>query len=177
VTEYVWTELRDRAVRAFNGDTPHGETEERLLTVFQENPVLVDTTMQRVADLFTAGKVSRPWPYLAKACEDAVKPGADVTVTDVRERDRAVARAEQWLRAAGGYLPAVVEGVSRELLDELFGDRGLLRNWASDQLLRQRMLDVWDEVRPWFENTEWNANARAVVRRGQRQKAAQKGKA
>jgi len=51
---------------------------------------------------------------------------------------QAVRLAERRIANLGHQLPS-----EAELIEELFGKRGLLEPWAGDDALRARMIDVW----------------------------------
>jgi hypothetical protein len=53
-----------------------------------------------------------------------------------------VGRAEAWIRNAGFHLD------ESELEDELFGDRGRLRDRAGDVILRSRLRSYWWSYQP-----------------------------
>lgn len=57
-------------------------------------------------------------------------------------RDKQALLAETWIRNAGLYLPT-----EAELLDALFGPHGRLKAWASDDVLRTRMENLWQHER------------------------------
>jgi hypothetical protein len=142
VSQYAWPELRQHAVRRFH-DAPSAAIEQRVIDVFREHPVMVVEAVAHIGARFEAGKIRAPWVVLAQHVEQAVRPLEDVHATDARDRTKQVERASQWMRAAGKHFDS-----EDELLDALFGDNGQLRQWASDERLRERMRKLWNEVRP-----------------------------
>lgn len=156
-TEYTWRELRDHAIDVFAGDTPGAALEERILVVFRTHPQIVAVGIDQVAERYRQGKVTSPWAVLATHVEKATAPLDDVTVTDERDRDKAIRRADQWMRAAGKHFDRV-----EEVLDELFGETAALsvRMFDSPEL-RERMARLWREVRGEGELITGQAEARA----------------
>jgi hypothetical protein len=141
MTTYTWTDLRTHAAERFAGQTPGPELEQRIIDVFQQQPQIVAAAIDYIAERFRAGIVRSPWPVLATHVEQATTTH-DIQATDSTQRNRAIANAEQWIRTAGLHLDR-----ASELEDDLFGDLGRLRAWASDTTLRQRMLTLWDDLR------------------------------
>lgn len=73
-----------------------------------------------------------------------------------RERARKTHLAERWMANVGLLLNR-----EEELLDELFGKHGLLREYAGDVKLQKRMISLWAKHRPDGEQTEREQLARA----------------
>lgn len=142
MSEYLWTETRLRAIELFR-DGPSAVIEQRVLDVFRDHPSLVAEGIEHIGRRFEAGKIRNPWVILAKHVEEAVRPLEDVHATDERDRVKAVARAEQWIRATGQHFDR-----EEEVLEELFGEFGRLKTWREDEPLKVRMLALWGEVRP-----------------------------
>jgi hypothetical protein len=137
----TWHEARAKAQQAFRGQLPDAVTEQAILDAFQRSPLTVLAGVDLVGERFAQGKVSAPWRYLAKHLERLEAVG-DVTV-EVDERQTRVAAAEKWIRNAGYHVTS-----ESELADALFGDHGLLRDYAADDVLRARMVDLWERERP-----------------------------
>jgi hypothetical protein len=70
-------------------------------------------------------------------------------VEDHTEREQKIAEAEKWVRIAGVHFNRW-----DEVHDELFGERGKLRSWRSDEQLVTRMHELWLRVRPGGEKVE-----------------------
>lgn len=140
-TTVSWHDTRQKAQLAFRGQLPDATTEQAILDAFQRHPTVVLAGIEIVGERFAQGKVTAPWRYLAKHLERLEAVG-DVTV-EVDERGAKVSAAERWVRNAGYHLTS--EG---ELLDALFGDHGLLRDWRADVALKARMVDLWGRERP-----------------------------
>lgn len=161
-TTYVWSDLRERVIAAC-GDAPSAAIEERVIAIFRRAPALVATTIEQTLARYERGVIRSPWPIIANNIESAAAPGADVTATDSAEKVKAVARAKQWLRAAGMHFPNAAE-----VLDELF-DGGMLKRWANDDALREEMIDEYLRLRPVAEQIEREEIERATAgKAGQR---------
>jgi hypothetical protein len=65
------------------------------------------------------------------------------------EQARQTRLAETWIRNAGGYEPD-----EQSLLEGLFGEHGRLHPWADNQQLRNRMLELYRQERPRFQQAE-----------------------
>lgn len=160
MSDYEWIETRLRAMELFT-DSPSAAQEQRVLDVFLEHPALVVEAVEHVGRRFAAGQVRNPWAILAKHVEEAVRPLDNPTVSDERDRDKAVRRAEQWMRAAGKHYPSWAE-----VEDALFGDTGYgdggasLRPYDSPQL-RERMAKLYRQVEPEGALIEEQAEMRA----------------
>jgi hypothetical protein len=155
VSEYLWTDVRLRAIELFHNG-PSAAFEQRVLDVFREHPALVVEAIEHVGRRFASGQVRSPWVILAKHVEEAMRPLEDVHVSDQRDQVKAISRAEQWMRAAGKHFDR-----EDEILDALFGDFGRLKTWRDDEPLRQQMVKLWHEVRPEGELIEAQAIERA----------------
>lgn len=156
-TTHTWDEHRERLVEA-TGDVPSSDLERRILDVFERHPTLVIAGVEHVAGRYERGLVRAPWVVLAMHVEEAAASSARAStpVQDERDRDRARSRAAQWMRVVG----LLFESES-ELRDELFGERGMLREFANDSELTEGLLDLWHDLRPLGERIE-----REAVERG-----------
>lgn len=139
-TSYSWAQTRERAAEGFGGSWPDAQLESEIIEHFRERPAFVVDAIADVTNAYQAGRIRSPWPFLRKRLAEAP---TDVVVEDAGERERAIKRAQQWIRAAGLYCDR--EG---EVLDELFGELGSLRAWSGDQRLRDELLALWQAVRP-----------------------------
>jgi hypothetical protein len=156
---YVWSEHRDRLIEA-TGDAPSAEIEQRIVDVFEKHPSLVVAGVEHIVGRFERGLVRAPWVVLAMHVEEAAAASlrASVPVRDERDRDRARSRASQWMRTAGMHFDR-----EDEIRDELFGDSGMLRQFADDTELVDELLALWATVRPVGVQLEAEA-----VERGER---------
>lgn len=165
-----WATLRDQAIKAFNGELPNATTEQDLIDAFTTNPLAVTKTLNDVAEQHANGKTRSGWAVW-RSRTLAVHNATNITVQIEDDRETKIAKAEAWIRNAGLHYDR-----ETEIEDELFGDLGLLRNWAADEQLRQRILNLWRQKRPAGEQTEreqieraekWKAT-RAAVEAAQR---------
>jgi len=157
VGEYQWSALRERAIRLY-GDVPRAETEARVISVFESKPALVAALVDEVGNSYARGNVRSAWALLAHRLDEAVaaeERSSSIYATDETERDAKVARAEKWVRSAGVHYDR-----ADEVVDELFGDHGMLRAWAYDDELQERLIGLWRAQRPRGEKTEREAEER-----------------
>lgn len=167
MTEFVWADLRDQAIRAFGGELPGASTEQALIHAFEQNPARVAAELPRVGTDFAEGRIRSGWAIWRTRVEQA--PAArNPTVTDATERDRVVQKAEQWIRTVG---------VHYDRWDELDGElfrspagfisgmtgKLTLEPWASDETLHDRLRDLWERERPRGERTDVDPDERAEV--------------
>lgn len=138
-TTYSWAETRERAAKAFGGRWPDAELEAELIEEFRERPAFVVDAIADVSRGFQAGRVHSPWPFLRTRIRQ--RPAVDVVITDDSQRDKKIAVTEAWIKSTGRQFPT-----ADELEDELFGDRGRLRQWSGDELLRERLMKQWLEL-------------------------------
>ena len=160
-TTYVWSELRDRAVQGFGGELPGAAPENAVIEVFERHPALVLATIEAVSEAKAQGRVRSGWAILRSRLE-ADETKAETFATDASDRRKRIARAEQWIHAAGKHFDRASE-ILEELFDGLGGDRSepLLKPWRSDEGLRERMVTLWREVRSEGELIEQQAIERA----------------
>lgn len=184
MTVYTWSQLRTQAIELFDGQTPGGQLEHDIVQHFQEHPQAVAAAIKRIGERFAVGTVTSPWGML-RADLNRRMAGGEVTATDTTDRERAIVRAEQWVKAAGCHFDR-----ASEVEHELFGDArlhpteyaptgemiisssdGLLSAWGDDLVLRQRMIDVWQSERPRGVRAEADLEARAAKYRDDQQMA------
>jgi hypothetical protein len=135
-----------RACELFH-DTPSAAQEQTLLDAFERGPRFVNDLIDRIATDVASGKINSGWAVTTKRL--TLSPRQNLTVTDKPDRQRAADNAERWIENAGVHFDR-----ETELLDELFGDTGRLRQWRNDQELRQQMLNKWRTLRPLGEQAE-----------------------
>jgi hypothetical protein len=156
MTTLDWPTVRERAIRAFAGNLPHPETEDAVIAVFEQQPLAVLRAIDEISDDIAAGRVRSGWAVLRSRLAAATEARSDVRVTAPDERERRLAAAEAWMRHAGLHVAS-----EAEVRDELFGERGKLHAWASDDALRVRLLELWRRVRPEGEQIELEELERA----------------
>jgi hypothetical protein len=166
--EYVWSTLRDDLIERWS-DRPNGPLEQRILDVWERHPQLVLDASEQITERYERGIVRSPWAVLVKHVEQAAAAAerSDRPAQGERDKAKARAQAEQWIRAAGVHFDA-----EHELEDELFGDRGLLRAYGDDSELRDSMLALWHRHRPAIERVEQEAEAerlQLLTRRAERE--------
>lgn len=155
MTDLHWLTLRDRAIQAFAGELPNAHTEQDLIDAFQVNPLAVSRSLDDVAGQYAAGKARSGWAvWRSRAL--AVHSSSSVAADVGSDRDARIAKAEAWVRNAGVHYDR-----EAEVEDELFGCLGMLRDYASDELLRERLLRLWRERRPAGERCERDVVDRA----------------
>lgn len=176
MTTYDWPTIRADAIARFGGDAPRAELEQQIIDVFAQQPQLVVLAIDKIADSYRAGKVRSPWAVLKTHIERSAEPGAPITATDTTAKQKAIQRAEQWIRAAGIHYDR-----DTEILLELFSGSGLLASYATvdlvpddtdtgkwklgeptgDTALVERILRAYHDARPTGIALEHEAQARA----------------
>lgn len=142
-----WEETRELAVKSFRGELPRAETEQDIIEAFQARPSAVLDALEQVKHAFANGQARSGWAVWRKRVQRDNLPAVIVDVAD--DREKRVASTERWLRHSGYHFDR-----ESEVLEELFGDLGSLREWQQDELLRQRMASLWRSVRPLGEQVE-----------------------
>ncbi len=132
MTDFTWSELRDKACEAF-GDTPAFTTERELLNVFMVRPAAVARELDAIARDVRAGKVRSGWAVARKRL--ASLKATDAVATDETERQRALAAALQWVRNVGCHYDR-----ESEVLDELTGEHGRLLQWPAEGICSRTQL-------------------------------------
>lgn len=145
-TTYAWPEMRDRAIALFNGDTPGATIEATVLQHFRDHPGRVLTLIETIGRRVTEGQIRSGWAILAHELEQTPP---DVKATDDVDRAKQIQLAEAWVRKTGAYVDS-----EAELIDELYGDRGRLRNWPET---KPQIVALWNEQRPRFATAEQEA--------------------
>lgn len=143
-----WQTLRNQFMRDIGGDPPGAALEDELIAAYTDHPQAIERSVEKITLGFKAGKIRSPWGALktevAKATDNARNPTHDRGAT----KTKAVARAEQWIRTAGIHYDRWTE-----VADDLFGERGRIREHHTPQL-EQRLMGLWQDHRPDAEHTE-----------------------
>ena len=158
-----WQTVRAGAVSAFNGEQPNDGAEATIIEAFKQYPQEVIQEINIVGGLKDSGQVRSGWAILRHrvlAIEQRVARRHNASATLGPNRDKALARAQQWTRIAGLYLPT-----EEEVIEELFGSGGQLEPFPE---LQDEMIDLWQELQPKAEKVEQDAVARALAQRAKR---------
>ena len=144
-----WQTLRNQFMRHIGGDPPGAALEDQLIQMYTDHPEALERSIEKITLAFKAGKIRSPWGALKAEAEKAVDTARNPTHSQATRRSSAVQRAEQWMRNAGMH-----HDTEAELLDELYGERGRLREHPETQ---DRMLALWRELRPVGEQLDQDA--------------------
>jgi hypothetical protein len=137
----TWHELYALAVKEFGGDTPGAALEQIIIDHYRQHPQAVANAITKTAANYRNGKVTSPWGVLPNVINQMIEAAAAAdTVADHRKAELAAA---QWIRTAGLH-----HDREDELLDDLFGEQGRLRDHRNNQKLVDRMRELWAEHRP-----------------------------
>lgn len=166
-----WASLRDHLIERY-GSTPHPSTEQEIIDAYELHP---DAVTKASLDLIDAAGITSHWGLLKSKAAKIATPPSNPTRNAGLTREKAIAHAEQWIRAAGLHFDS-----APEVTDELFGSLGQLRAYAQvdledfdladrwqlsdprgDTALVDRMLNYWANHRPTGMQIERDATARA----------------
>lgn len=106
--------------------------------------------------------IKNPLGWMLAGIKSGDTPPDPVAIESGRKR-ALIEKAENYLANAGYLLDR-----ESEVLDELFGDHGLLRHYGDDVALKDRLAGIWRDARPKGERVEADFLARAERFRGQR---------
>lgn len=143
-----WQTTRNHFMRNVGGEPPGAHLEDELIQAYATHPDAVEKAMTKIALAHKAGKIRSPWGALKAEVAKATDPARNPTHDRGSSREKAIQRAEQWIRNAGLHYDR-----ESEVIDELFGDRGQLRQHDTPEL-RERILELWHTVRPLGEAIE-----------------------
>lgn len=127
------------------------------LTIFQmmevddTDPVAVDAWLAAAA----RPEIRNPTGYFLKGLRSGELPGDNRP-----ERAHDILRAERWIENVG-----LLYDHEEPVIEELFGERGMLRHQAGDAQLQERLLALWRRHRPRGEQVEQEFLARAARNR------------
>lgn len=159
-TEFVWTEARDEGAARYGGQQPRPADEETIAAAFANHPLKVIADIGSVADAYDRGEVRYPWGLVRTRTEN-YRNAPTVIVDGAKVKARAVELAERWVRTVGVHFDR-----PEEIVAELFDPGRRLDEFAGDDALVDRMLDLWREGRPKGEKVEADALARAQKWKG-----------
>jgi hypothetical protein len=176
-----WQGLRNEFIRTTH-DTPGGMLEDQLIRAYEENPAAVERAVEKIQVAFEAGRIRSPWGALRAEVAKAMAAGRNPTHDQGSSRQKAITRAEQWIRTAGLHFDR-----ESEIEQELFGsasvdlDRdgnpivsagnSILGEFANDADLRSRMVGLWRSLRPVGERVEADQAERLGRWKAQREEA------
>ena len=123
-----WAELRHHGIEAF-GEFPRPETEARIITAYELHPAQVERVIDTAAVDLNEGTIRSGWAIVAKRCETLTSPPSNPTRAGGATREKAIARADQWLHNAGCYHDQT------EAILHLCDTNGLLANYAQAELV------------------------------------------
>jgi hypothetical protein len=151
-------------MRDIGGDPPGSHLEDTLIDAYADHPDTVERSVEKITLAYKAGKIRSPWGALKAEVAKAVDATRNPTHDHSATRNRAIERAEQRIRNELLHYDRWPEAE-----DELFGDRGTLRQHKTPAL-RQRMETLWTELRPLGQLTEHQAEQRASNHAEQRRR-------
>lgn len=150
--DLTWADIRQNISTQF-GEPPGPQLENEIINAFQKNPQAVIKAADEVANALHAGEIHSGWPILRKRTERITNPLRNVTVPRPDARAKAISRAEKWMKNAGMHFDT-----ESEVEDELFGDRGMLRDWPD---LKPQFLELWKQARPIGQQLEQDLHDRS----------------
>jgi hypothetical protein len=156
-----WEDLVLETAERFGGTIPHPDTSNAIARVYAHAPQAVTNAIDRIALEYQDGGIRSPWGILKSRVQQIQT--TERTTNRANNRDKAIACAEQWVRNAGIHFDR-----ESELIDELYGDRGMLRE---HQDTRDRILELWRELRPIGEQIEAEHEAFMARHAAQRARA------
>jgi hypothetical protein len=121
MSQYVWSEVRAKAVQLFNGERPRAETEQAIIDAFEREPRRVTEAVDHIGHEVERGKVRSGWEVLRVHLTRSDENVRELVVSDESEQARLIVVAETRVRNVCCHYdrPSEVES-------ELFGERGLL---------------------------------------------------
>lgn len=143
-----WQTLRNQFMRDIGGDPPGAQLEDELIQAYATHPDAIERSVEKITLAFKAGKIRSPWGALKTEAAKAVDAARNPTHDKGSSRTKAIARAEQRIRNELLHYDRWDEAE-----DELFGERGTLREHKSPQL-RERMEALWNDLRPLGVQTQ-----------------------
>jgi hypothetical protein len=172
-----WQSVRNSFIRA-TGDTPGAMLEDKLIAAYADNPEAVERAFEKITVAYQAGRIRSPWGALSAEVAKALDANRNPTHERGTSRQKAIERAEQWIRTAGVYCERPTE-IEQELFGSAPADldvtgepivsagNALLAAYANDADLRLRMVNRWRELRPTGERAERQQEERLARSRRQ----------
>lgn len=177
-----WEDLALQTAERFGGTLPHPETAAAIAAVHAKAPHAVERAIDRVAIEYEDGGIRSPWGILRSRVKQITTETA--AAGRANDRDKTIARAEQWIRNAGLHYDR-----TSEIEHALFGNAHLeptpdkdgqpitspgdtlIRNPPPH--LRQKLVDLWTDLRPIGEQIEQDAIDRGLRYQQQREELQQ----
>jgi hypothetical protein len=156
-----WQTLRNQFMRDIGGDPPGSHLEDTLIDAYADHPELVQRSFEKITLGHKAGKIRSPWGALKTEVEKVIAGTRNPTHEPGTKRDKAIQRAEQWMRTAGMHYDR-----ESEIEDELFGVRGMLQEYIET---KPRILELYRELRPVAETSDAEREQFYAKRKAQRQ--------
>ena len=123
-----WATLRHHGIEVF-GEFPRPETEQRIIAAYEQHPAQVERVIDTAAVDLNEGTIRSGWAIVAKRCETLTHPPSNPSRAGGATREKALARADQWLHNAGCYHDQT------EAILHLCDTNGLLANYAQAELV------------------------------------------
>jgi hypothetical protein len=155
-----WEDLALQTAERFGGTMPHPDTAKAVAAVYAKAPNAVERAIDRVANDYAEGNIRSPWGVLKSRVQQITVDSSQAKRGN--DADKAIARAEQRVRNE-----LLHYDLEREVVDELYGPRGTLRDHPETQ---DRMIALWRDLRPLGELVEHEADERGRRYVEQRQK-------
>jgi len=149
-----WADTRAALCESFGGELPEHATEATIVEVFERFPLGVLRLAEEIATAKSAGKIRSGWAVLRSRLP-AAEPIANPVVSIATRRAERIRVIEQYIANAGHTIDR-----ESELLDDLYGERGRLREYRDDDTLRERLLELWRKTQPARHQLEREANER-----------------
>lgn len=142
MTHPTWAETRGRISVAFKGEPIVSQAmHHKLEQAYAANPTKVLSLYPSIAEKLANGTLRSGWAVLAKAAA----PNTIVEANPLEARAQRIRNTDQWLRTAGAHFPTW-----NECWDELFGDRGKLKD-LHDAALELRYRNAYLSLQPTEE--------------------------
>jgi hypothetical protein len=152
MTHPDWASLRTHLITAY-GEPPHPITEGEIIAAYELHPQALEKAANQIAVDHKNGTIRSGWAVLRSRTSQLTTPQANPTRSSSVDREKALARAQQWTRNAGLHYDRW-----EEVSAELYGERGLLHTHPETI---SSINELWLEQRPKGEAIEADAHARA----------------
>lgn len=180
-----WQELRDHLIDAYH-ETPHPSTEQEIIDAYQLHPAAIEKAALALIDV---PDIRSCWAVLKTRAITIAQAPSNPTRSTGLDKERAIQRAEQWIRAAGLHYDR-----DSEILLELFGSPSTLLGayatvetiaddssdgkWklaepTGDVALVEHILKVYNDLRPKGIAVEEESIARAEKWKADQRRIAQ----